>query len=81
MELGVLGMTLKMKPTIGTQPRRTVALLTAAAQAAILMFCGLAANAQEGNRLQDIQVQSLPGQRVEIKLIVSGTLEIPIGLI
>ena len=72
-------MTRKTKPTIGTQPRRTVALLTAAAQAVILMFCGLAANAQEGNRLQDIQVQSLPGQRVELKLIVSGTAPEPLA--
>jgi type IV pilus assembly protein PilQ len=72
-------MTLKSKPTIGSQPRRTVALLTAAAQAVILMFCGLAANAQEGNRLQDIQVQSLPGQRVELKLIVSGTAPEPLA--
>ena len=43
------------------------------------MFCGLAANAQEGNRLQDIQVQSLPGQRVELKLIVSGTAPEPLA--
>ncbi len=71
-------MTLKMNPTIGTQNRRTVALLTAAAQAVILMLCGFSANAQEGNRLQDIQIQSLPGQRVEIKLIVSGTAPEPL---
>ena len=72
-------MTLKTKPAIGTQNRRLVALLTATAQAVILMFFGLAANAQEGNRLQDIQVQSLPGQRVELKLIVSGTAPEPLA--
>ncbi|MGH7129340.1 MAG: AMIN domain-containing protein, partial [Planctomycetaceae bacterium] len=43
------------------------------------MFFGLAAGAQEGNRLQDIQVQSLPGQRVELKLITSGTAPEPLA--
>ncbi len=46
--------------------------LAVAAQALLLIVCGHAANAQEGNRLQDIQVQSLPGQRVELKLITSS---------
>ncbi len=40
-------------------------------QVVLLVCSGLAANAQEGNRLQDIQVQSLPGQRIELKLIMS----------
>ena len=71
-------MTLKTKPAIGNQNRRTVALLTAAAQAVILMLFGLQANAQEGNRLQDIQVQNLPGHRIELKLIVSGSAPEPL---
>jgi type IV pilus assembly protein PilQ len=75
MELGEFGMTLKMKPTLGTENRRWLMRLTAIA----LVLCGLSVNAQEGNRLQDIQVQSLPGQRVELKLILSGTAPDPLA--
>jgi type IV pilus assembly protein PilQ len=53
--------------------------LTALAQVAFLLFAGASASAQEGNRLQDIQVQSLPGQRVELKLIMSGTAPEPLA--
>ena len=53
--------------------------LTALAQVAFLMIAGTSASAQEGNRLQDIQVQSLPGQRVELKLIMSGTAPEPLA--
>ena len=53
--------------------------LTVVVQAVLLLCCGLAANAQEGNRLQDIQVQSLPGQRIEIKLILSDTAPEPLA--
>ena len=53
--------------------------LAAVAQVALLFFAGSAANAQDGNRLQDIQVQSLPGQRVELKLIMSGTAPEPLA--
>ena len=63
-------MMLKMKPTL-----RFVAML----QAVFLLFVGLSANAQEGNRLQDIQVQSLPGQRVELKLIMTGNAPEPLA--
>lgn len=52
--------------------------LAALVQAALLLFWGAAASAQESNRLQDIQVQSLPGQRVELKLIMSGTAPEPL---
>ena len=65
MELGVKGMMLKLNPTTG---RRTAATrLVVLAQAALLLFLSAGVSAQEGNRLQDIQVQSLPGQRVELK--------------
>jgi len=47
--------------------------------AAMLLLGGLSANAQEGNRLQDIQIQSLPGQRIELKLILSGTAPEPLA--
>ena len=68
-------MTLKLKPAIGTKIRRLVTQLTAA----MLLVCGFSANAQESNRLQDIQVQTLPGQRVELKLILSGTAPEPLA--
>jgi type IV pilus assembly protein PilQ len=58
--------------------RSIVLKLAAVAQVAILLFAG-SASAQEGNRLQDIQVQSLPGQRVELKLIMSGTAPTPLA--
>ena len=68
-------MKLKQKPAIGTEFRRLLVQLTAAT----LLLCGLSANSQEGNRLQDIQVQSLPGQRIELKLILSGTAPEPLA--
>ena len=63
-------MMLKMKPTLR---------LAAMAQAVFLLFAGVSANAQEGNRLQDIQVQSLPGQRVELKLIMTDNAPEPLA--
>ena len=45
----------------------------------MLLFWGASASAQEGNRLQDIQVQSLPGDRVELKLIMSDTAPEPLA--
>jgi len=59
--------------------QRLLSGLTAMAQAVLLCFVALTANAQEGNRLQDIQVQSLPGQRVELKLIMSETAPEPLA--
>jgi len=69
-------MMLKMKQAVG---RSAMLKLTALAQVAFLLFVGSAASAQEGNRLQDIQVQSLPGQRVELKLIMTGTAPQPLA--
>ena len=66
-----------LKPT--TESRRPVLHVAALAQAVLLMLAGLTANAQEGNRLQDIQVQSLPGQRLELKLIMSETAPEPLA--
>jgi len=59
--------------------RRTALNRVVLAQAALLLFSGAATSAQEGNRLQDIQVQSLPGQRVELKLIMSDTAPEPLA--
>ncbi len=67
-------MMLKTKRTAGHR----VATIAALAQAALLLFWGAVASAQEGNRLQDIQVQSLPGDRVELKLIMSDTAPEPL---
>ncbi len=68
-------MKLIKRPAIGNQFRRLVMQLTAVT----LMLCGLSASAQEENRLQDIQVQSLPGQRIELQLILSGTAPEPLA--
>jgi type IV pilus assembly protein PilQ len=68
-------MTLKIRPAIGTEIRRLVMQLTAA----MLLLYGLSANAQDGNRLQDIQIQSLPGERIELQLILSGTAPEPLA--
>ncbi len=67
-------MMLKTKRTAGHR----IATFAALAQAALLLFWGAVASAQESNRLQDIQVQSLPGDRVELKLIMSGTAPEPL---
>ena len=52
--------------------------LAVVVQTLLLVVCGHTASAQEGNRLQDIQVQSLPGQRVELRLITSDTAPEPL---
>jgi type IV pilus assembly protein PilQ len=70
-------MMLKLKPTIGY--RRLTLQMAALVQALLVMFAGSAANAQEGNRLQDIQVQSLSGQRVELKLVMTETAPEPLA--
>ena len=57
-----MGMMLKTKRTAGHR----FATFAALAQAALMLFWGGFASAQEGNRLQDIQVQSLPGDRIEL---------------
>jgi type IV pilus assembly protein PilQ len=79
MELGVFGMTLKIKPANGISNRRSLVRLGAVLKTAILLLWGLTAYAQDNNRLQDIQVQSLPGQRVELQLILSGTAPEPLA--
>lgn len=69
-------MMFKIKQTVG---HLTVLKLAALSQALLLLLVGMTANAQEGNRLQDIQVQSLPGQRVELKLIMTDTAPEPLA--
>jgi len=70
-------MMLKLNPTTGR--RFTATRLVVLTQAALLLLWGAFANAQEGNRLQDIQVQSLPGQRIELKLIMSDVAPEPLA--
>ena len=53
--------------------------LAVVAQALLLIVCSHSASAQDGNRLQDIQVQSLTGQRIELRLITSGTAPEPLA--
>ena len=72
-------MTLKIKPATGISNRRSLLRQIAALQTAILLLWGLIAYAQDNNRLQDIQVQSLPGQQVEVRLILSGTAPEPLA--
>ena len=72
-------MTLKIKPKFGNAIRQSAVRVTAATLAVLFSFFSLSATAQEGNRLQDIQVQSLPGQRIELKLIMSGTAPEPLA--
>ncbi len=69
-------MMLKKEQTVS---HRLVRKLTALSRAVLLMFVAFAASAQESNRLQDIQIQSLPGNRVELKLIMSGTAPEPLA--
>ncbi len=69
-------MILKIKPTVA---HRKMLKLIALAHAGFLLFWGASVGAQQGNRLQDIQVQSLPGQRVELKLIMSETAPEPLA--
>ncbi|MCH9695119.1 MAG: type IV pilus secretin PilQ [Gammaproteobacteria bacterium] len=70
-------MILRSKSTVSGRARAlSWAALT---QVALLLFWGASASAQEGNRLQDIQVQTLPGQRVELKLIMSDTAPEPLA--
>ncbi len=72
-------MTLINRPKFGNSNRQSAVRKSAAIAAFVLAFCGFSANAQEGNRLQDIQVQSLPGQRIELKLILSGDAPEPLA--
>jgi type IV pilus assembly protein PilQ len=70
-------MMLKLKPTMGY--RRLTLQTAVLVQALLVMFAGSTASAQEGNRLQDIQVQSLSGQRIELKLIMTETAPEPLA--
>jgi type IV pilus assembly protein PilQ len=59
--------------------RRLTLQAVALVQALLVILAGTTASAQEGNRLQDIQVQSLSGQRIELKLIMTDTAPEPLA--
>jgi len=68
-------MILKQRPTIGSKFRRWAMPITATT----LLFCGYSTQAQDINRLQDIQIENRPGQQVEVRLILSGTAPDPLS--
>ena len=70
-------MMLNKQPAAGI--RRAVQATAALATIALLTVAAVSASAQEGNRLQDIQVQSLSGQRVELTLVMSETAPEPLA--
>ncbi len=73
-------MTFKNKPANGNIFRRAASVFVVTVQAALLLVAGATAQAQDaGNRLQDIQVQSLPGQRIELRLILSDSAPEPLA--
>jgi type IV pilus assembly protein PilQ len=59
--------------------RRTAVQLALAAQALLLLLGTSVAGAEEGNQLQDIQVQSLPGNRVELTFLMTDTAPEPLA--
>ena len=76
-ELGVIGMMLKSLRT--ALSRNAVVKLAFMAQTAVLAFGSAGAYAQSSNQLRDIQVQSLPGQRVELTLVMSEAAPEPLA--
>ncbi len=64
-------MILGFEQPVGTQLLRVLAVLT--------LLVGTAASGQDSNRLQDIQVQDLPGDRLELQLILSDRAPEPLA--
>ncbi len=81
MALGDIGMTRTKKPLQAIPHRRYVPGIPVMWLSALVLLCASASVlAQEpGNSLQDIQVQSLPGQQVELRLILSGPAPEPLS--
>ncbi len=82
MALGETGMTRTTKPLPANNHgldvlRHPLGWLAAL----VLLFASAGTHAQDapGNTLQDIQVQSLPGQQVELRLILSGPAPEPLS--
>ncbi len=71
-------MTRMNKSAFGSAARHKAASLAFVAQA-LLLLAGIEPRAQETNRLQDIEVQSLPGQRIELTLVTSTTAPEPLS--
>jgi type IV pilus assembly protein PilQ len=62
---------MKLIDTYAAAQSSALGRLALFAQAAVLLLVGATAAAQGTNQLQDIQVQSLPGDRVELTLVMS----------
>ncbi len=69
---------MKLKFDFSALGRRSATLVAIAANA-LLLLGGAHASAQEGNQLQDIQVQSLPGNRVELTFIMTDVAPEPLA--
>ena len=69
---------MKLKFDFSALGRRSAALLAIAAHA-LLLLGGTTASAQDGNQLQDIQVQSLPGNRVELTFVMTDLAPEPLA--
>ncbi|SVC65565.1 uncharacterized protein METZ01_LOCUS318419, partial [marine metagenome] len=67
-------MRLNIKTTLGKNRCWVMQMI-----AAILTFWAVTAAAQETNVLQDIQVQTLPDQRVELRLIMHSSAPDPLS--
>ena len=59
--------------------RQSAVRLALAAQALLLLLGSSFAGAEEGNQLQDIQVQGLPGNRVELTFLMTETAPEPLA--
>ncbi len=69
---------MKLKFDFSALGRRSAGLLAIAAHA-LLLLGGTTASAQEGNQLQDIQVQGLPGNRVELTFVMTDLAPEPLA--
>ena len=69
---------MKLKFDFSALGRRSATLLAIAANA-LLLLGGASASAQQGNQLQDIQVQSLPGNRVELTFVMTDVAPEPLA--
>ena len=69
---------MKLKFDFSALGRRSATLLAIAANA-LLLLGGTTASAQQGNQLQDIQVQSLPGNRVELTFVMTDVAPEPLA--
>src|SRR5690606_23227555 len=63
----------------GRHPAAWLSRLALAALATLLTGTGVASAQSAGNRLEDIQVQALPGNRIELRLVNSSAASEPLA--